>query len=81
MWWVPHNNGALNSQHNLSNLALTAGIALAVLGIVALGKGAVSRLHWATVKQCQEQAWPANQHAAHVEFCDAYLAGRAGINN
>jgi len=36
--------------------------------------GATDRLHTATVQQCEQQAWPADQHAAHVEFCEMYLA-------
>ena len=46
---------------------------------VAIGtlvvNGVTSRLHETTVQQCKEQAWPAHQHAEHVAFCDAYLAG------
>ena len=51
--------------------------ALAIgIGCLA-GFGGVSlitdQLDTATRKQCATQAWPAHQHAAHVEFCDTYV--------
>lgn len=66
---------ALNSHNSLEILKLTAVISIAILAGHAVVKGVTNRLHQATIQQCQEQAWPAHQHAEHVAFCDMYLAG------
>jgi len=85
---VSHTNSALNSHNNQTLLkrmvaryprfsgflascsAIGCGCFLA-FSVVA---GATDRLHEATIQQCEQQAWPAHQHAAHVEFCEMYLA-------
>ena len=85
MWWVPHNNGALNSLNSRNSLYYFAQAcsrftftSLAIGGGCLIGffvvNGVTDRLHQATIQQCEQQAWPADQHAAHVEFCEAYLA-------
>ena len=52
-------------------LVVGGGVLLGFLGTNAIH----TRLHKATVQQCQTQAWPAHQHQAHVDFCRNYLAG------
>jgi len=65
----------MNSHNSPEILKLTAVISVAVLVGHTVVKAVTNRLHEATIQQCQEQAWPAHQHAEHVEFCEAYLAG------
>ena len=51
-----------------ATLAIGAGV---VIGSLAV-KAAVQHLDAQTIKQCASQNWPAHQHAAHAEFCNAY---------
>lgn len=56
-------------------LAIGAGTLLGLGGINLI----TTHLNAATAKQCANQAWPAHQHAEHVEFCQMYVI-KAGSN-
>ena len=45
------------------------------------GVNAVENLEQATLQQCADQDWPAHQHDAHVEFCEAYVGHAATYSN
>lgn len=59
----------------MTRVFLAAAIALPVLTMAGIHTVA-ARLDAATRQQCATQAWPAHQHAAHLEFCRTYLATR-----
>lgn len=44
--------------------------------IVGAFHATVAHLNRATRDQCRTQDWPVHQHAAHMEFCRAYLGTR-----
>ena len=60
---------------SMTRAFLAAAIALPVLTMAGIHTVA-ARLDAATRQQCAQQNWPAHQHAAHLEFCRAYLATR-----
>ena len=47
--------------------------ALLGFGIVAAVNAHMSRVTAATITQCEEKDWPAEDHLAHVAFCRNYL--------
>ena len=55
-------------------LTFTCIVAVGVLVFGTATNFFSSQLHQATVTQCEKQLWPADQHDAHVAFCNAYLS-------
>ena len=52
--------------------AIAAG-ALLGFAIVTAVNAHMNRVTAATITQCEEQDWPAEDHLAHVAFCRTYL--------
>lgn len=54
----------------------TATLIAVPIVIMAAVHTTAAHLDQATRRQCATHDWPVERHAAHMEFCRAYLAGR-----
>tara|TARA_B100001057_G_scaffold485526_1_gene565351 strand:+ start:242 stop:442 length:201 start_codon:yes stop_codon:yes gene_type:complete len=55
--------------------AIACGTIAGVITVVTVGQiqNAMGKLQAQTITQCEQQDWPAHQHADHVEFCRVYM--------
>jgi len=55
--------------------AIACGVIAGLTVVVTVGQiqNHMGRLEADTIAQCEQQDWPAHQHADHVEFCRVYM--------